>query len=630
MCGISGAFNANGLSPDDPALVARFGHIMRHRGPDDEGLFSDDVCALGHRRLAIIDLSSDGHQPFASPDGRLQLVFNGEIYNYVELRDELRDRGRSFRTRTDTEVLLAAYQEWGPDCLRRFNGMFAFAIYDTRDKSLFLARDRFGIKPLYCATKGDTHYFASEIKALRAIPGLSRAVNEQALFDYFVFNRTDIHDETFSQAIHRLPKGHWLRLQGGEARLARWWSPRDFLTPREEALEQAARTVEELVVSSVALRMRSDVPVGSCLSGGLDSSILVGILFDRLGAPAQYPCFTAVFPGQAVDESAYVTELGRRYPFRSLRTTPTADAALAGLEAFTRTNDEPTTSASFYVQYEVMRLAREAGVVVLLDGQGGDENFAGYQYFHGFHLHGLWQRGQTGAFLAELSRVLVRAQHRSALETLVFQMLPPRLKAVLLKRAVPWLAPDFFQAGFPNSRIMNNFFQVNGLNESLCAHFEYKLEHLLRMEDRNSMAFSLEARVPYLDYRLVEYLLGVSSAFKIRLGETKWLQKKSLSRYTIANILERKDKIGFDAPMDAWMRTPGWESLAAQAFESLKREFPGLIRKKAVLPRSSSQRWKLIQLYIWTKTGNADAPLLEGASGFPGHRQAGTVAAAGA
>lgn len=602
MCGISGAFIPHGLSPDATALVARFGQIMRHRGPDDEGLFSDATCALGHRRLAIIDLSSDGRQPFASPDGRFQMVFNGEIYNYIELRRELQDLGRTFRTKTDTEVLLAAYLQWGADCLHRCNGMFAFAVYDSLAKTLFLARDRFGVKPLYYATVAGTFYFASEIKALLAVPGLSRGVNEQALFDFWVFNRTDVHDETFLTAVGRLPKGCRAVADADGLRIETWWDPRRFLDAgRDDDPDTVAAQVEELLVSAATLRMRSDVPVGSCLSGGLDSSILVGILFDRLDAKAGYPCFTAAYPGQAVDETAYVDELGRRYGFSSLRTYPTGAKALADLEAFVRANDEPTTGPSFYAQYEVMRLARERGVTVLLDGQGGDENFAGYQYFHGFNLYGLLRRGRLARFGLELARVLWRRQHVSAVQTLAFQVLPGPARKALLLRASPLTDQEFFTAHIGKSRIYNEFFAVKGLNESLAAHFRFKLEHLLRMEDRNSMAFSLESRVPYLDYRLVEYLLGVPEDLKIRLGETKWLQKKALSRYTVPAILERKDKLGFATPMEAWMAEPAWQRLTGENFRYARSVFPGLFRSGAATPTGAEAAWKVNQLATWHK-----------------------------
>lgn len=598
MCGIAGAFNPLALGPDDAGLVRSFGEAMRHRGPDDEGLFVDAHCALGHRRLAIIDLSRDGRQPFFSPDGRYALVFNGEIYNYLELRRELAV-SFDFRTRTDTEVLLAAWLTHGPDCLHLFNGMFAFAVYDTVEGKLFLARDRMGVKPLYYCRSGGTLYFASEIKALLLIPGLSRQVNDQSLFDFLVFNRTDIHDETFLASVHRLPKGCRAVADASGLTVTTWWDPRTYLSQRSvQTAEEAAARVEEIMVSATALRLRSDVPVGSCLSGGLDSSILVGLAFDRLGVAPGYSCFTAAYPGHAVDETAYVDGLATRYSFKSLRTQPTGAGALANLEAFVLANDEPTTGPSFYAQYEVMRLAREHGVTVLLDGQGGDENFAGYQYFHGFYLAGLARCGQYGLLAKELASVLSRRQHISAIQTLAFNVLPGWLQRAALLRANPLVDRGFFEAYVGSSRIMNEFFQVQGLNESLCAHFRFKLEHLLRMEDRNSMAFSLEARVPYLDYRMVEYMLGLPENLKIRRGETKWLQKKALGRYTTENILARRDKLGFATPAGQWMAEPAWRRRTEASFAQVLEFFPGVFHSRTAVSGAETA-WKINQLAVW-------------------------------
>lgn len=601
MCGICGVFAPDRIRPDHGELVLAQNEIMRHRGPDAAGTFNDAHCVLGHRRLAIIDLSDDGRQPFASADGRYQMVFNGEIFNYIELRDELASKGRHFTTKTDTEVLLAAYEAWGPDCLSRLNGMFALAIYDSLAKTLFLARDRFGIKPLYYVQRENALHFASEIKALLAIPGLSRTVNRQSLFDYLAFNRTDIHDETFLCDVKRLPKGCLAHNDAsGRLSIEAWWSPLPFLDDaRDASPEETRREVEALFIDAVKLRLRSDVPVGSSLSGGLDSSILVGTLYDRLTPPTPYHCFTAAYPGDRVDETRYVDALARRYPFISHRVRPTAEEALADLSDFVRANDEPTTGPSFYAQYLVMRLAREAGVVVVLDGQGADEIFAGYQYFHGFYMYGLLHRGRLARLAAELWGVAVRRQHPSAVQTLAYQLLPESMRAALLRRTLPHLRRDFFDTQIGQSRIQREFFRAKGLNHSLALHFQYKLEHLLRMEDRNSMAFSLEARVPYLDYRLVERLLATPEDAKIRGGETKLLQKQALGCYTIPEILARKDKLGFATPEAAWMATPGWRTQIAASMKTLAQVFPEVLIFPKDYQPTPQEAWKFCQLATW-------------------------------
>jgi len=600
MCGISGAFGPCRIHSGHLELLKDQIEIMRHRGPDDADFFADGNCALAHCRLSIIDLSRDGRQPFASPDGRYQMVFNGEIFNYVELRDILHARGYIFRTKTDTEVLLAAYREFGRDCLNHLNGMFAFAVYDTLDQSLFLARDRFGIKPLYYTRHDGVLHFASEIKALLLIPGLSSTVNRQSLFDYFAFNRTDIHDETFLTEIKRLPKGCRALCDSSGMTIQTWWSPLPHLeAAREASPEQCRRDVEELFVDALRLRLRSDVPIGSCLSGGLDSSILVGVLYDRLNPPSPYHCFTAAYPGDPVDETRYVDVLAKRYPFTGHRVHPTSEDAFADLNHFVWSNDEPTTNPSFYAQYRVMRLARENGVVVVLDGQGADEIFAGYQYFHGFYLYGLLRQGRFARCASELWHVLRRRQHLSALQTLAYQALPAAARSALLRRTLPYLRRDFFASHLETSRIHQEFFRARGLNHSLALHFQYKLEHLLRTEDRNSMAFSLEARVPYLDYRLVERLLATPEDLKIQRGETKYLQKQALGRYTVPEILTRKDKLGFATPEATWMRHPAWAQRTADAMESLARAFPDILAFPADYSPSPQEAWKFCQLAAW-------------------------------
>lgn len=598
MCGIAGMLSRTPLGDQDIADVRTMTELQAHRGPDDHGLFSDPHCALGHRRLAIIDLSADGHQPFVSDDDRFVMVYNGEIYNYIELREQLEGRGWTFRTRTDTEVLLKAYQEFGAGCLDLLNGMFAFAILDRSDQSLFLARDRFGIKPLYYALTEDRLSFASEIKALRAVRREPLTVNRQALFDYFVFNRTDTFDETFHEEIQRLPKGHWGSFDGGELRLTRWWDPAAIRGDPDEPVDRAISAIEDIMVSSATLRMRSDVEVGTCLSGGLDSSILVGILFAHQLHHSGFSTFSATFPGHPLDESRYVDNLKEAYAFRNHRVEPTAAGALSALQDYVYANDEPTTNASFYSQYEVMRLAKSAGVTVLLDGQGGDEVFAGYQYFHGFHLNGLLRQRRWGKLLHELLRVVVRRQDRSAYQTLAFQNLPHATRKRLLWRESPFIERQFFDAHIEKSRIYNEFFDASDLHGSMVRHFQYKLEHLLRCEDRNSMAFSLEARVPYLDHRLVEKVLSLPADLLIRAGETKHLQKRALGHYTTAKILERKDKIGFGTPTAEWMDSDHWRQLAEDSYGMVCSAFPGIFVGGPV-PRAGTERWKVIQLATW-------------------------------
>ena len=602
MCGIAGAFCADGLKLEYPSYVEQMTEVIKHRGPDDVGVFSDKYCALGHRRLSIIDLSRDGHQPFVSDDGRYQLVFNGEIYNYIELRATLESKGIQFRTKTDTEVLLKAFQFWGEEFLERCNGMFAFAIYDSSSSELFLARDRVGIKPLYIRKLGDTILFASEIKALTVYPEPLN-VNYQSLFDYLVFSRTDVFDETMYREIERLPKGHSAVINRDGISIRQWWDPSSFLKKSADYSDTKVKeTIADIMHSSVRFRMRSDVRVGSCLSGGLDSSILIGLLYDDNLAGEGYPTFTASFPDHPIDETAYVNILRQKYPFSSYFTFPTAELAEELYEDFVYYSDEPTTSPSFFSQFLVMQRAAQEGVTVLLDGQGGDESFAGYQYFHGFHLYGLLRSLRLISFGRELATSLLRRQHISAYQTLLFQLLPGSLKKRLLLKTVPHVSYDFFHQYCESSRIYREFFDAKDLNHSLLRHFQYKLEHLLRCEDRNSMAFSLEARVPYLDHRLIEFCLGVPGEMKIRQGETKYLQKLALQQYTIPEILQRKDKIGFGTPVQDWMKTKSWERKTREHLHDVSKAFPGVFDSSGEPPQGGFERWKINQLSAWRRT----------------------------
>jgi asparagine synthase (glutamine-hydrolysing) len=602
MCGIAGKYSLSGIHDADLELVRAMNRAQHHRGPDDEGLFSDDKCVLGHKRLSIIDLSSDGHQPFCSDDKRYWLTFNGEIYNYIELREELKKSGWSINTQTDIEILLKSYLQWGKDCLDRFNGMFAFVIYDSLKQTIFCARDRFGVKPLYYFYDGNSFIFSSEIKALRLIPGLHPSVNIQSYFEYLCFNRTDIFDETFMNEIKRLPKGHFAEITEKGMEIKQWWNPEKLLSEREPPdLKKTIDQVHDILVSSVKLRMRSDVPVGSCLSGGLDSSIIVGILYSHLLNSGLFKTFTAAFPGYKLDETDYIDKLNKKYSFINLRCYPDQDAAFDELDQFVYMNDEPTTSPTFYSQYQVMRLAHENGVTVLLDGQGGDENFAGYQYFHGFNFSGLLNKRKYASLLVEITKAFFRKQDKEAFYTFIFQTVSDKRRKKLLFRTLPHINKDFLYSHIDSSKIYNEFFTAKDLNTSLVRHFQYKLEHLLRMEDRNSMAFQIEARLPYLDYRLVELVLSLPGEMKIKKGENKMLQKKAAGIYSIDEIVERKDKIGFGTPGELWMQSEKWQKRTNENYEFLASKYPEIFNSNANVKYNLYDRWKINQLAVWDR-----------------------------
>lgn len=602
LCGISGIIGEKQISPKDIGQIKKINTIQQHRGPDNEGIFHGTNCVLGHRRLSIIDLSSAGHQPFFSDDGRYVMVYNGEVYNYIELREQLKNAGWVFKTQTDTEVILKTYQQYGENCLSLFNGMFAFAIYDIWQKSLFLARDRVGIKPLYYAFNNSTLYFASEIKALHSIPELSLSINNQAVFDYLIFNRTDIFDESFFNEIKRIPSGYHGHYSKGSLVLKQWWNPENYLKNETAGdIKYISKNIHDIFLSAVDFQMRSDVPIGTCLSGGLDSSIMLGVLCTHHHLSQGYATFTASFPGHPIDETKYIEDQKKKYPvFRPTFIFPDADIAFNQLNRFVYMNDEPTTNPAFFSQYQVMETASKSNIKVLLDGQGGDENFAGYQYFHGFNLYGLLRQKKIGTFSLEIIRSFLRRQHISAYQTLLFQILPDAIRKKILLKTLPYIQPEFFYQYIETSKIFNQFFNAVDLNHSLVRHFQFKLEHLLRMEDRNSMAFSIEARVPYLDHRLIEFLLGVPGSLKIRSGETKYLQKAALGQYTTKKISNRKDKIGFGTPGEDWMRNHVWEKFTETNYDKLCKIFPYIFKiHPKTIGYSGFDRWKINQLAVW-------------------------------
>lgn len=603
MCGILGCYSRDELGQEHLSLIERMNETLAHRGPNDSGIYSTPNCILGHRRLSIIDLSDAGHQPYISDDGNLIMLFNGEIYNYIELRAELESYGIRFKSQTDTEVLLRMYEKYGIDALHKLNGMFAFSIFNRKTKELFIARDRAGVKPLYYTSLNGIFYFASEIKALRKIPAIDLSLNNQTLFDYLCFNRTDIGEETFTSSIHRLPKGHHMTIDSRGVTIKKWWEPFDYVRDDLEitSQEQVLQTIEEIFVSAVKLRMRSDVPVGSCLSGGLDSSIILGIIQQNALARGDYKTFTVSYPGSPVDETHFIDDLKLKYDFENYRIFPNAETAIDNFEKFTYFMDEPCSSPTFYSQYEVMRLARQHGTTVLLDGQGGDEIFAGYQYFHGFNFSELWHKKRIGKLILELFTAFARHQEKEAFFTFLFQELPSYIKKKLLYRSIGYIQPEFYNRHIERSIIFQEFFQAKSLNQSLANHFKYKLEHLLRAEDRNSMAFSIEARVPYLDYRLIEYSLSLPSKLKISHGENKLLQKRSLGKYTIDNILNRKDKIGFGTPAQTWMKTPKWEEFTHESYKIILEKLPGVFMKDVELKYNLFDRWKVNQIATWLR-----------------------------
>lgn len=609
MCGISG------FTFEDATILKAMNSRLAHRGPDDEGNFVSPEVSLGHRRLSIIDLSKDGHQPMFSADGQLCIVFNGEIFNYIELREELKKCGHVFKTKSDTEVILHAYQTWGEECLHRFNGMWSFAIYDLSKQTLFLSRDRFGVKPLYYSTPGKHLIFASEIKALLAHENLiARRLNERALFDYMCFNAVDFGRETFFEGIFRLEPGHQMTfdLKARELKISQYYH---FAKSNPRSTGSAER-LRDIFFNSVSLRLRSDVPVGSSLSGGIDSSSIVSTITKRFGSDSKLETFSIVFPGSAVDESSYIDTVLADTKCSFNKAEPTLEGFFKDLEDFVYYQEEPVRTTSMYAHYELMRKVKERNIVVLLEGQGADELFGGYVPWMTFQVMVHYLKRLN---LKRVARELFCAArlYGTSIRKLVFGFSQHALLgSSLVKNAYflsnrTVLSPVFFRLHRSKS-IVHGFKSPISIKDSLKWRFQLGLTALLRYGDKNSMRFSIENRFPFLDYRLVEYVFSqFSTEDFIENAVTKKLFRESMMGTTANRILERHDKIGFETPQAAWFRSPtfiqffralinspSFKSRPYWQHEKVQALFEAHLRGPS---DRSNDLWKIMNVELWSR-----------------------------
>ena len=601
MCGICGIVNFK----SDPVSERNIRSMMsklKHRGPDDNGVFLENNIGLGHLRLSIIDLSTDGHQPMFSEDNRFVISFNGEIYNFIELKKELSSKF-SFCTKTDTEVLINAYRYWGKNCLDHFNGMFAFAMFDRKEKLLFIARDRFGIKPLYYYLDKEQFIFASEIPAILSILNGTPLADELSIFDYLMFNRTDHNDSTFFQDIKKLNHGHYLEVIEKTVKINKWYDLKDrigvpFASPSE---------FKETLSSSVGLRLRSDVPVGVCLSGGLDSSSIVSILLNDY-QKTDLNTFSAIFPrNETINESNYILEYENELSNMHF-TEPSGETLFNDLASFQRAHFEPVPSTSMYAQYKVMELAKD-NVVVTLDGQGADEQLAGYHYFFGFYFKYLLMNFMFRNFFSETFQYIKMHKSTYGLQMFLYFMLPNALKSMVAFNKRKYIKKSFFNEFKYLSSIPDNLYSSESLKNGMLDHFEYKLEHLLKWEDRNSMWFSLEARVPFLDHRLVEKTLALPPGMIINKGYTKQILRQGLKNILPEKIRKRKDKLGFVTNEDQWFRVQPFKDFILDILHSSAFQKRGYIdHENAILiyrkhlngsVNASQEIWKWINLELW-------------------------------
>ena len=562
MCGIAGIVHAprHTESAMESTLERMIG-VLGHRGPDDSALWADECIGLGHTRLSIIDLSAAGRQPMHDDEGRFVIVYNGEIYNYRELRRELEARGHRFRTATDTEVVLHAYREWGAEALARFNGMWAFVIWDRAAREMFAARDRVGKKPFYFVRDADgTLTFASEVKALLVL-GRRFQLNPQAAFD-FVSQGTYGHlgRDSFFAGLDQLPAAHYMRLSPGAAPdVRRYWDlPRVASSDRVAYDEGARRRFRELLTSAVELRLRADVPVGTTLSGGIDSSAIT-LLIDRITGGAPMHIFTSQFPGSVIDESPYVQSVVSRLRQPVLHhATPDPEEWPTELLRVLDHQEEPFGDTSIVAHFRLMQAARQAGVPVVLSGQGADEMLFGYPSMVNAYLGALALR-HPARFIGE-TRAWARSTGQPALAVLR-DVLPHALPLTIRDRVRQRGLRSFAAAVAPElrERVSWRRFAVENGRSSLDSYLaqvfkRFALPHLTHYDDRNAMAHSVEGRMPFLDFRLVEFLSTLRYEALFSAGRTKRILRESFADVLPEDVARRTDKVGFFTPMAAWMR----------------------------------------------------------------------------
>jgi asparagine synthase (glutamine-hydrolysing) len=603
MCGICGIINFDGRPVAEPQLMAML-ERMRHRGPDDEGLYRDGACGLGHVRLSILDLSVAGHQPMFSDDGRYVLVYNGEVFNYLELRQELEPHF-TFTTQTDTEVVLNAYRRWGEQCLERFNGMFALAIYDTQEKTFFLARDRFGIKPLYYHLDNRRCVFASEIPPLLSVMDGQPEPDEQSIYDFLVYNRTNHTARTFFKGIKKLQHGSTMKIRGRQVSGRTWYRIADRM-----ATEQPLVTVEEFrekLTQAVGLRLRSDVPVGSCLSGGLDSSSLVSIILSHY-QKTDLNTFSAVYgQGQHGDESGFIDEYRTLVPHMHF-TRPSAESFTHDLETFVTVMEEPVPSTSEYAEFKVFELAKPQ-VTVVLNGQGADEQMAGYPYFAGFLYKELLRNFHWSSLLREVSHDYRNHRNWQGLEYLAYFLLPTQAKDALHTLRCGFASRDFLRRYRGDNSFLERLYGSPSLHQALMNHFEYKFEHHLIWGDRSSMWFSLEARFPFLDYQFAEMAFRLRNHQILAQGTTKVVLREAMAGLVPEKILARQDKIGYETPEDAWFREPCLREVVQDILHSSRFAQRGYAAAGPVRTlyaqhlaghkNAAQQIWKCVNLELW-------------------------------
>jgi len=555
---------------------------LAHRGPDGEGFWQNEnsTALFGHRRLSIIDLTDAAAQPLHYLN-RYTIIHNGEVYNYVELKKELVSKGYSFRTQTDTEVIVAAYDCWKENCLQYFDGMFVFAIWDEAEKTFFAARDRFGEKPFFFFydEEQQSFWFASELKALWAA-GIQKDSNLKMLFNFLTIGYVDNPNdptETFDNNIDKLPPAHFIKIQTDKkflVEIERYWdidAEKQIRISDEEAIEKFT----SLLQTSVQRRLRSDVSLGTSLSGGLDSSSIVALI-SKTGLH-NLKTFSAIFPGFQKNEEAYIDKVAKQFSLQSFKTTVNEAEIPRLVDKIIFQQDEPFSTASLIPQYVVFELAKKHNVTVLLDGQGADEILAGYTRYYKWYWQELFRKRKLLTSREVKAAQKIGVEENFGIRNIIAALFPDFASVILEQQYLlnalnqQDLHRDFVKFQSREAYYTTpTIFSLNGvLYFNTCMH---GLEELLRYADRNSMAHSREVRLPFLNHELVEFVFSLPANFKIRQGWTKWILRQGMHTSLPAEITWRTNKVGFEPPQKQWMQLPAIEDRVQQAKARLVKE----------------------------------------------------------
>lgn len=598
MCGISGIISKEN-QPVADTLIRTMNDRIAHRGPDGEGFYAGTNFAFGHRRLAILDLSPAGHQPMFFGE-ELVLVFNGEIYNYIEIRTELQALNYTFTSDSDTEVILAAYHCWGQECVKHFNGMWAFALYDKTQGIIFCSRDRFGVKPFYYCNTSRYFAFGSEIRQLLPLNGSVRA-NENRVLDYLVAGLEEHTKETFFEGILKLPPSHNLvyQLADHSFSIKRYYeiSTRPAIAAMSES--EAIKVYMNEFERSIQLRLRSDVKVGTCLSGGLDSSAVAAVASKQYGdlAGRRFSAIHARSTEKESDESRFAQTVADFAALDLQLVEPGSDDFLRVLDDVINTQEEPFGSPSVFMQYFVLQKARSLNCIVMLDGQGGDETLLGYEKYYPAYLMDLRGLKKWRGFL-DASKNSKLSRKEVLFYFVYFTRYKIRLKR--LKRRSSFVREEFLKnyRSEELKKMANAYLRISDLQRLEIESTQ--LPALLKYEDKNSMRHSVETRLPFLDFNVVETALSIKSEYKIHNGWTKYVLRKGLENRLPDSVVWRKNKLGFNAPEKTWLN--GIETKIESELQA-----SGLIRKYVDLERLNLKqtdirtKWRLYNLACWQK-----------------------------